>query len=116
MQSLGPVDVVIVGGGWSGMIMAKEISSRTSLSVLLLERGGPFRGHAAYGEEMDEIDTQVRFRRAESAANGVITTRASYTDRANPVREYSAFGPSGTGMGGASDHWGATSPRLLPES
>ena len=24
--------------------------------------------------------------------------------------------PTGTGMGGASDHWGATSPRLLPES
>jgi choline dehydrogenase-like flavoprotein len=62
MQSLDPVDIAIVGAGWAGMIMAKEIATRTSLSVLVLERGGPFRGLAAYGAEMDEIDTQLRFR------------------------------------------------------
>lgn len=116
MKTLSPVDVVIVGSGWAGMVMAKEIATRTSLSVLVLERGGPFRGYDAYGEEMDEVDTFIRMRRAPSPADGLFTTRASYRDRANPIRQYKDFAPVGTGMGGSSDHWGATSPRLLPES
>jgi len=116
MQSLPAVDVVIVGGGWAGMIMAKELSVRTSLNVLLLERGGPFPGYAAAAADMDEVDTFLRFRRAESASHGVFTTRASSKDRASPIRQYNGFPPYGTGMGGSGDHWGATSPRLLPES
>ena len=39
MKRLKPVDVVIAGGGWTGLLMAKEITSRTSLSVVVLERG-----------------------------------------------------------------------------
>jgi gluconate 2-dehydrogenase alpha chain len=116
VETLSPVDVVIVGSGWGGMIMAKEIASRTSLSVLVLERGGPFRGPGAYAAEMDEVDTFIRMRQAESPAKGLFTTRASSKDRANPIRQYKDFAPVGTGMGGSSDHWGATSPRLLPES
>ncbi len=96
--------------------MAKEIVSRTPLSVLVLERGGPFRGAWSYAKEMDEVDTFIRKRHAESAANGLFTTRASRKDRANPIRQYGGFPMMGTGMGGSSDHWGATSPRLLPES
>jgi gluconate 2-dehydrogenase alpha chain len=116
VQTLAQVDVVIVGSGWSGMIMAKEIASRTPLKVLVLERGGPARDPAAYGEEMDEVDTFLRMRRAESAANGLATTRASSRDRAAPIRQYRDFPWGGTGMGGSSDHWGATSPRQLPEA
>jgi gluconate 2-dehydrogenase alpha chain len=116
VKTLAPVDVVIVGSGWAGMIMAKEIATRTPLSVMVLERGGPYRGPAAYGEEMDEVDTFIRMRHAYNAADGTFTTRASYKDRAVPIRQWKDFPPLGTGMGGASDHWGATSPRLLPES
>src|ERR1700686_2839447 len=100
MDLLAPVDIVLVGAGWSGMIMAKEIASRTSLSVLVLERGGPFRGPGAYAAEMDEVDTSIRPRGAPSAADGVFTTRASSKDRANPMRQYKDFAPVGTGMGG----------------
>src|SRR4051812_36910740 len=88
VQTLKQVDVVIVGSGWSGMIMAKEIATRTALKVLVLERGGPARDPAAYAEEMDEVDTFLRMRRAESAANGLATTRASSRDRAAPIRQY----------------------------
>ncbi len=42
MKRLKPVDVVIVGGGFTGLLMAKEITARTSHSVVILERGpGP---------------------------------------------------------------------------
>jgi len=41
MKTLKPVNVAIVGGGWTGLAMAKEITGRTSLSVLILERGAP---------------------------------------------------------------------------
>ena len=41
MKTLPSVDVVIVGGGWTGLLMAKELGSRTALSVVVLERGGP---------------------------------------------------------------------------
>jgi gluconate 2-dehydrogenase alpha chain len=115
VKTLAPVDVVIVGAGWAGMIMAKEIATRTSLSVLLLERGGPFRGFVAYAKEMDEVDTQLRGRHLASAANGLFTHRCSSADRANPVRQFGGQHP-GTGVGGCSDHWGGTSPRFLPEA
>ena len=39
MARLKPLDVVIAGGGWSGLAMAKEIATRTSLSVVVPERG-----------------------------------------------------------------------------
>jgi gluconate 2-dehydrogenase alpha chain len=98
------------------MVMAKEIASRTPLSVLVLERGGPFRGLAAYGKEMDEVDTFIRKRQAENPAQGLVTTRASYRDRANLIRQWGTFPWVGYGVGGSSDHWGATSPRLMPEA
>ena len=37
--TLKPVDVVIIGGGFTGLTMAKELCSRTALSLLVLERG-----------------------------------------------------------------------------
>jgi gluconate 2-dehydrogenase alpha chain len=40
MKTLPAADVVIVGAGWTGLLMAKELGSRTALSVVVLERGG----------------------------------------------------------------------------
>ena len=50
MTNLKPVDVAIIGGGWTGLAMAKELVSRTSVSVLALERGAPgaVTDHAGY--------------------------------------------------------------------
>jgi choline dehydrogenase-like flavoprotein len=39
MKRLQSADVVIVGAGWAGLSMAKELATRTGLSVLVLERG-----------------------------------------------------------------------------
>lgn len=107
MDRLKPVDVVIVGGGWTGLLMAKEIASRTSLSVLVLERGAPVRDYSA---TMDEVDFLIRLRMMQNIADETITHRHSSKDRAVPVRQYGSFNP-GTGVGGAGEHWGGISNR-----
>ena len=55
MERLKPVDVVIVGGGWCGLLMAKEIISRTSLSVFVLERGASYTRQFMYRGWMSSI-------------------------------------------------------------
>ena len=39
MKRLKPTDVVIIGSGFAGLVMAKEIATRTALNVIVLERG-----------------------------------------------------------------------------
>lgn len=55
MRQLKPVDVVIAGGGFVGLTLAKAITARTSLSVVVLERGLP-RKLSDYAAGMDELD------------------------------------------------------------
>ena len=41
MTNLKPVDVAIVSGRWSGLAMAKEITTRSGLNVVVLEKKLP---------------------------------------------------------------------------
>ena len=41
MKTLPSTDVLIIGGGWTGLLMAKELGARTPLSIVVLERGRP---------------------------------------------------------------------------
>src|ERR1700688_2884069 len=113
MVRLKPVDVVIVGAGWSGLLMAKEISSRTSLSVLVLERGAPARPPGALASTMDELDYLIRLRQMQNLADETMTHRHSTNDVAVPVRQYGSFLPA-TGGGGAGEHWGGVANRYRP--
>jgi gluconate 2-dehydrogenase alpha chain len=113
MTNLRPVDIVIVGGGWAGLTMAKEIASRTSQSVLVLERGRA-RQSDDYALGMDELDYALRFRMMQNIAEETITHRHSPRDRAVPVRQYGSFLP-GSGVGGAGEHWAGVSFRFLPD-
>lgn len=38
MTKLKPVDLAIVGGGWSGLAMSEEITTRSGLNVVVLEK------------------------------------------------------------------------------
>ncbi len=113
MTNLKPVDVAIIGGGWTGLAMAKEIVSRTSVSVLALERGAP-RGLADYAMDMDELDYNIRLRMMQNIAEETVTHRHSARASAVPVRQYGSFHP-GTGVGGAGEHWTGMCFRFLPD-
>lgn len=113
MERLKPVDVVIVGGGWTGLAMAREITGRTALSVVVLERG-PNRTLADYGVSMDEVDYAIRYRTLQNIAEETVTHRHSTRDPGVPVRQYGHFLP-GTGVGGSGEHWTGYAERHLPD-
>jgi gluconate 2-dehydrogenase alpha chain len=113
MKNLPTVDVVIVGGGWTGLLMAKELGSRTALSVVVLERGGP-RETDHYGDDMDELDYTIRFRMMQDISQETVTLRHDSNHSALPLRQYGSFLP-GSGLGGAGEHWSAVCPRFLPD-
>ena len=114
MRTLPAVDVVIVGGGWTGLLMAKELGSRSRLSIAVLERGKP-REAGEYAGTMDELDYAVRLRMMQDLSQETVTVRHDSTQRALPIRQYGSFLP-GTGVGGAGEHWNGVTPRLLPDS
>ncbi len=92
--------------------MAKEIATRTSLQVTVLERG-PARSLSQYASGMDEINMR-RLGLVQNPADQTITHRHSLRDPAAPIRQYGSFTP-GTGTGGTSEHWGGISDRYLPD-
>jgi gluconate 2-dehydrogenase alpha chain len=104
MTNLKPVDVTIIGGGWTGLLIAKEITAKTSQSVAVFERGIP-RKLQDYAVTMDELDYNIRLRMMQNTAEETITHRHSLKDPAVPVRQHGSFHP-GTGVGGAGEHWG----------
>ena len=110
---LKPVDMVIVGGGFSGLAMAREITARTALRVTVLERG-PMRGAGEYATDMDEVDYAIRLRMMQNPADETITHRHSTRAVAAPVRQHGSFLP-GTGVGGAGEHWAGMAWRFFPD-
>ena len=113
MKNLPSTDVVIIGGGWTGLLMAKELGARTSLNVVVLERGGP-RKPADYVTGMDELDFFIRLHMMQDASQDTVSLRHDVNETALPIRQFGGFLP-GSGTGGTGEHWGAVYPRLLPE-
>ena len=113
MRQLKPVDVVIAGGGFVGLTLAKEITARTSLSVVVAERGQP-RKLSDYAAGMDELDYALRCCMMQNLAQETATHRHSIKASAVPIRQYGSFNP-GHGVGGAGEHWGRHLLRFYPE-
>jgi gluconate 2-dehydrogenase alpha chain len=113
MKTLPAVDAVIIGGGWAGLLMAKELGSRTALSIAVLERGVP-RHPSDYADAMDELDYAIRMRMMQDLSQETVTLRHNAGQRALPLRQHGSFQP-GSGVGGSGEHWNALCPRFLPD-
>ena len=100
-----PVDVVIVGFGWTGGIIAKELAG-TGLSILALERGGPRDTNPDFMEpnKDDELRYAVRHELMQDVTKETITFRNKAAQTALPMRQLGSF-LLGEGVGGAGVHW-----------
>jgi gluconate 2-dehydrogenase alpha chain len=108
-------DVVIVGLGWTGSIMAYELS-RTGLEVVAIERG-PWRDIATdfnIGTAPDELRYGVRHDVFLRPKQETLTMRNNPSQTALPIRKWGSFLP-GNGVGGAGVHWNGQTWRFLPD-
>ncbi|GBR01824.1 GMC family oxidoreductase [Acetobacter oeni] len=109
------VNVVIVGGGWAGSIMAKELTE-AGQHVVMLERGAE-RSTAvdgAYPTSLDELEGNFRFKIFQKLQKTTVTIRNNITQTALPYRQLAAFLP-GEGVGGAGLHWSGVHLRIAPD-
>ncbi len=109
MIQLKPVDVAIIGGGWTGLTMARQITSRTGLEVVVLERGRA-RRTSDYAEDMDEVDYAIRGRMMMNTAEETITHRWTAKDPSAPARVWGHV-RIGDGTGGCGEHWTGVATR-----
>lgn len=114
MAVLPKVDVVFVGFGLVGGIIANELGKRTTLNMVALERG-PFRDthpDLSY-DHFDEWRYTVQSELFQDLSKETITFRNDYRQTALPMRRYGSFLP-GNGVGGAAVHWNGQNWRFLP--
>jgi gluconate 2-dehydrogenase alpha chain len=109
------VDVVIVGMGWTGAIMAKQLTD-AGLAVVALERGADrdTQPDFAYPKVADELEGSVHRKFLQSLSQETVTIRHNPAGVAVPYRQMGSFKP-GTGVGGAGTHWSGCHFRALPE-
>ena len=109
-----PVDVVLVGFGWAGAIMAQQLVG-TGLSILALERGAVRHEPVDFATTFDPDELRYVSRQTllQTPATSTITFRNNAGQRALPVRRFGAFLP-GAGVGGAGVHWNAQIWRFQP--
>jgi len=108
------VDAVLVGVGWSGSIMARELT-RAGLSVVALERGAartPREDFALPGVR-DELKYRLRLELMLDTATETLTMRHLPSETALPMRRWGAFS-LGDGLGGAGTHWNGVTWRFTP--
>jgi gluconate 2-dehydrogenase alpha chain len=107
-------DVVIVGLGWTGSILAHELT-QAGLDVVALERG-PWRDTASdfpISYAQDELRYRLQHQLFLQPAQTCVTFRNNASQTALPVRNWGAF-MLGNGVGGGGLHWNAETFRFLP--
>jgi gluconate 2-dehydrogenase alpha chain len=107
-------DVVIIGLGWTGSILAYELA-KAGLDVVAIERG-PWRDTAADfapATTQDELRYAIRLDLFLRPEQDTLTFRNNMSQTALPIRNFSSFLP-GNGVGGAGVHWNGQTWRFLP--
>lgn len=106
-------DVVIVGGGWTGLTSAYELC-HAGMRCVVLERG-QWRHDApsfAGPEEHDELEYAIRYANMMDTSQQTLTFRNIRDQLALPMRRLGSFLP-GQGLGGAGIHWNGQQWRPL---
>lgn len=112
--TLKPVDVVLVGFGWTGAIMGQQFCDQ-GLNVLALERG-PWRDTPtdfATGFAQDELRYMWRHHLFQNVSYDTLTVRNNVNQQALPMRHLGSF-LLGTGVGSGGVHWNGQIWRFLP--
>src|SRR5690349_10531171 len=107
-------DVVIIGLGWTGSIMANELAD-AGLEVIAIERG-PWRNTTTDfppGYAPDELRFRIRHELFLRPEQTTFTFRNKMDQTALPIRTWGAFMPP-NGVGGGGVHWNAETWRFLP--
>jgi gluconate 2-dehydrogenase alpha chain len=99
------VDAVMVGFGWTGAIMAQELTE-AGLNVLALERGEmqDTANTAKYPNIADELAYAIRGKLYQDLSKETLTFRHKPDGFAVPYRQHGAM-LLGNGVGGAGFHW-----------
>ncbi|GAA4484143.1 GMC family oxidoreductase [Gluconacetobacter asukensis] len=108
-------DAIVIGAGWAGSILAKELTE-AGLSVTVLERGDD-RATAVEGDypsSIDELRGAIRHRLFQNLSQTTVTIRNTVGQVAVPYRRLAAFLP-GEGVGGAGLHWSGVHFRVAPD-
>lgn len=107
-------DVVIIGLGWTGSIIANELTDE-GLDVIAIERGpwrdAPTDYPPTYAQ--DELRYRIRHQLFLTPAQTTATFRNKIGQEALPIRTWGAFMPP-NGVGGGGVHWNAETFRFLP--
>jgi gluconate 2-dehydrogenase alpha chain len=107
-------DVVIIGLGWTGSIMAHELTDE-GLDVIAIERG-PWRDAPTEfppNYMQDELRYRIRHELFLRPEQTTFTFRNKMDQTALPIRTWGAFMPP-NGVGGGGVHWNAETWRFLP--
>jgi gluconate 2-dehydrogenase alpha chain len=113
-QKLPHKDAVIIGLGWTGAILAHELTD-AGLDVVAIERG-PWRDTGtdfSITYAQDELRYRIQHELFLRPAQITVTFRNNAKQTALPVRNWGAF-MLGNGVGGAGVHWNAETWRFLP--
>ncbi len=114
MKTLPPVDVVLVGGGWTGSLIGKELAA-AGQRVVVLERGEPrwtSPNFQAPGVR-DELKYGRRDELHQNTATETYTFRNHAGETALPMRRWQ-FASPGNHLGGAGVHWSGVLYRWDP--
>jgi len=114
VTTLKEVDAVVIGVGWTGSILARELT-KAGLSVVGLERGArrvPAEDFALPSIR-DDLKYAVRQELFQDTQTETVSMRHNASETALPIRRLGAFLP-GVGLGGAGTHWNGLTWRLLP--
>jgi len=107
-------DVVIIGLGWTGSILANELTDE-GLDVIAIERGpwrdAPTDFPTTYAQ--DELRYHIRHELFLRPDQMTFTFRHNKNETALPIRTWGAFMPP-NGVGGGGVHWNAETWRFLP--